>query len=283
MKQCRAVRAFFSASVLLFLPDLASGQQETQFRWQGPLPSSFIWQSSTPANSSQQLIPQTPQRSPASRPQLPPARIEQSSRQGNQPLRRLPGQELIHSNVQEIPVVWQPPAPATNQPPPVMSVPVAPPLANTPGYVGLRGRDFYHTRFCMHALTVQGVEVVTVEPNSPAARAGLRPAQPLTTREVAVGAAAGVMTMAKAEPAAATFLNALGGMHHGDIILSVAGRRVRTLDEFQQELARFGPQSVIYFTIRRGENILQLPLRLAHGPASDSSGAIQEAQAVGLQ
>jgi S1-C subfamily serine protease len=87
--------------------------------------------------------------------------------------------------------------------------------------------------------------------------------------------------MAKAEPLAATFVNALGGMHHGDIILSVAGRRVKTLDEFQQELARFGPQSVVYFTVRRGENILQLPLRLAHGPASDSSVSMQEMQAAG--
>jgi len=135
----------------------------------------------------------------------------------------------------------------------------------------------------MHSLTVQGVEVVTIEPNSPAARAGLRPAQSLTAREVAIGATAGVMTAAYAEPLAAAFVSAVGGMNHGDIILAVAGRRVKTLNEFQQELARFGPQTVVYFTVRRGESVLQLPVRLTRGPASDSSVTLQEAKMTGNQ
>jgi len=135
----------------------------------------------------------------------------------------------------------------------------------------------------MHALTVQGIEVVGIEPNSPAERAGLHAAQALTPQEVAIGAAAGVMTVAQAEPVAAAFVNALGGMNHGDIILAVAGRRVKTFDEFQQELVRFGPQAVVYFTVRRGENVIQLPVRLTHGPAWNSSVAEQEAKAVRTQ
>src|SRR5260221_14101132 len=109
------------------------------------------------------------------------------------------------------------------RPPPQSSQSMSPPTilppTSVPGYVGLRGRDFYRARFCMHALTIQGVEVMRIEPNSPAARAGLRPAQPLTTREIAIGAAAGVMTVAQAESVAAAFVNVGGGMNHGDIIL----------------------------------------------------------------
>jgi hypothetical protein len=281
MKQCRAVLASTAASIFLFLPDLASGQQDMQPHWQGQSPSSLVWQSSTPAMAPQQLAPHTPQRSPATSPQSPPTTIKQSSRQSNQAPLRLKDQGVIHPNVQEIPAVWQPPLPATNQPLPATPTPAASPSTNTPGYVGLHGRDFYLSRFCMHALTIQGVEVVAIEPNSPAARAGLRPAQPLTTVKSAVGAAAGVMTVAEAQPLAATFIRAFGGMPHGDIILAVAGRRVNTFDELQQELAHFAPQTVVYFTVRRGENVIQLPVRLAHGPASGSPVAAQEAQAAG--
>jgi len=278
MKYGKAVWASTAASVLLFLPVLAHGQQGTQLQWQGPLPSSSILQSSTPANSSQHFIPQPTQRSVPSHPQPPPATSEQPSRQGDQ-LLRLQEQAPVHPNVQEIPAVWQPSAPPTLQPPTPRSATLASPSPSTPGYVGLRGRDFYRTRFCMHALTVQGVEVVTIEPNSPAARAGLRPAQPLTAREVAIGAAAGVMTISRAEPLAAGFVRISGGMNHGDIILAVAGRRVKTLNEFQQELARFGPRAVVYFTVRRGESVIQLPVRFTRGPDSVASVTMQEAKA----
>jgi hypothetical protein len=281
MKHDRAVWTSIAVSVVLSLSGLASGQQGTPLQWQGPLPSSSVWQSSAPAPASQQRLPETTQRLPSPHPQSPPATLEQSSGPGKQQPLPVQGQGPYHPNVQEIPAVWQAPAPTPPQSAPSMSPPTILPLTSVPGYVGLHGRDFYRARFCMHALTIQGVEVMQIEPNSPAARAGLRPAQPLTTREIAIGAAAGVLSVAQAEPVAAALVNAGGGMNHGDIILAVAGRRVKTFDEFQHELAQFGPQAVVYFTVRRGESVLQLPVRLAHEPTSDASGSAQEASATG--
>lgn len=285
MKHHRMVWTSTAVSVFLSCAGLASGQQGTLLQWQGPSPASSVRQSSAPAPVSPQRISQPTQHAPLSHPQSPPATREQSPAPdaGHQLPPPVQGQGFLHPNVQEIPAVWQPPASLTSQPLPAMSTPPIPPPPSAPGYVGLHGRDFYHSQFCMHALTIQGVEVLRIEPNSSAARAGLHPAQPLTTREIAVGAAAGILTVGQAEPVAAAFVNAGGGMNHGDIILAVAGRRVKTFDEFQRELAQFGPQAVVYFTVRRGESVLQLPVRLAYGPTANSFEAAQEAQAAGMQ
>jgi S1-C subfamily serine protease len=55
-------------------------------------------------------------------------------------------------------------------------------------------------------------------------------------------------------------------MNHGDIILAVAGQRVKTRSEFEQAIAQFEPRTVVYLTVRRGEMILQLPVRLTYRP-----------------
>jgi S1-C subfamily serine protease len=148
-----------------------------------------------------------------------------------------------------------------------------------PGYLGLSGRDFYRERFCMHALTIQGVEIVTVAPGSPAMRAGLRPAHPLSAREAVVATAAGLLTVSPAASLAPSFVRAAGGVDHGDIILAVGGKRVKTKDQFESALARFGPHTVVYLTVRRGEVIVQIPVRLAEWPDSAAVSSLQQAKA----
>jgi S1-C subfamily serine protease len=61
-------------------------------------------------------------------------------------------------------------------------------------------------------------------------------------------------------------VQAAGGVDHGDIILAVNGKRVKTQTEFQRELVPFGPQSVVYLTVRRGEAVLQIPVRMDNWP-----------------
>jgi S1-C subfamily serine protease len=143
----------------------------------------------------------------------------------------------------------------------------------------LNSRDFYRERFCMHALTIQAVEVAAVAPGSPAERAGLRPARALTGREVAVATVAGLLVLSPAAPWAAKVLQASGGVDHGDLILAVGGKRVTTHHEFERTLAGYGPQTVVYLTVRRGEAIFQLPVRLDDWPVSSSPPSLQEATA----
>jgi S1-C subfamily serine protease len=128
----------------------------------------------------------------------------------------------------------------------------------------------------MHAMTIRGVEVAAVDANSPAERAGLRPARGLSAREVATATVAGLLALSPAAPLAAPVVRAAGGVNHGDIILAVGGKRVKTQSEFQQELARFGPHTLMYLTVRRGEGVLQLPVRLDDWPATTPTALLQQ-------
>ncbi|MBI3300535.1 MAG: PDZ domain-containing protein [Deltaproteobacteria bacterium] len=262
MKRQWTVWAFSVACFFLLLPCTVHGQQGTQLHWQGPVPPPSSLQSPTPSGSSQKPRTLNEQRPASDHRQPPSASDEQASQQSGQA--EQPGaQETPEPGAQlEIPAVWLP----------------APPATSTPGYLGLSGRDFYHARFCMHAMTIQGVEVAAVAPDSPAARAGLRPGQPLSAREVAVATAAGLLTMSPAAPLAAPFVRASGGVNHGDIILAVSGKRVTTQNEFQRALARFGPHTVVYLTVRRGEAVLQIPVRLDDWPAPASPSPLEQAR-----
>jgi hypothetical protein len=252
---------FPAACCFLLLPWTAHGQQNSEPppQQQGISSSPPSFQSSKPPDSSQkpppsesrQLIPIDDQSPPPRGNTQPPQETHQSG---------LPAvQESPPPSVQyEIPAVWPPPQPL-------------PSLASAPGYMGIRIRDFYRERFCMHALTIQGVEVASVEPNSPAARAGLRPARGLSTREVAVATIAGLLTISPASSLAPAVTRAAGGVGHGDIILAVGGKRVKTETQFQEELSRFGPRTVVHLTIRRGDAVVQVPVQLDDWPAQFSS------------
>ena len=247
MRRYWTVWASSAACFLLFFPCFVSGQQDTQPRWQGgALPPSFL-QSRARPDSSQQPTALSEQPLAPDHRQQPSASDEQAARQRGQPLQ--PGaQDAEGPSAQpELPAVWPPTQPA----------------ASAPGYLGLSSRSFYRERFCMHAMTIQGVEVAAVAPDSPAARAGLRPARELSPREVVAATVAGLLVLSPAAPLAASFLRASGGVDHGDIILAVGGKRVKTQDEFERALASFGPRSVVYLTVLREEAVLQLPVRLS--------------------
>jgi PDZ domain len=246
----------------LLLPYLANGQQDTKPHWQGGSPPASLLQSPVRRDSSQKPMAHSGQSSAADHGQLPSTGVGQPAPTSNQAVAQPDPQNPEESTAQrEIPTVW-------SQPQPPVSM---------PGYLGVNSRNFYRERFCMHALTIQAVEVAAVAPGSPAERAGLRPARPLTGREVAAATVAGLLTLSPAAPWAAKVLQASGGVDHGDLILAVGGKRVTTQPEFEHALAGYGPQTIVYFTVRRGETIFQLPVRLDDWPAPSSpTAAVQE-------
>jgi PDZ domain len=264
MKHPWTVWASSAACFFLFLPCFASGQQDSQLQWQGGPPSASLLQSRAHPDSSQKPTV-SPAQSPAvDHQQQSSAAAEQPSRLNNQPAVLPSPQGAEEPTAQkEIPAAW------SQTPPPV----------NTPGYLGLSGRDFYREHFCLHALTIQAVEVAAVVPGGPAERAGLRAARALTGREVAAATVAGLLTLSPAAPWAAKVLQASGGVDHGDLILAVGGKRVTTQAEFERALAGFGPQAVVYLTVRRGDTVFQLPVRLDDWPVPSLSPPLQEANA----
>ena len=124
-------------------------------------------------------------------------------------------------------------------------------------------------------MTIKAVEVTSVDPGSPAERAGLRPARSLTGREVVTATVAGLLTLSHAAPLATHVLRATGGVGHGDLILAVGGKRVTTRGEFERALSGFGSQAVVYLTVRRGDTISQLPVHLEQLPTPALSASLQ--------
>jgi len=260
MRYLWTVWASFATCSLLFLPYIASGQQDHQ-QWQGSSPPASLLQSLPHTDSSQKPAPSPGQPPPADHRQVPPGGAEQAVRQKIQPPTQPGSQNTEEPTAQkEIPTAWPPTQPA----------------ASLPGYLGANMRDFYRARLCMHAMTIKAVEVTSVDPGSPAERAGLRPARSLTGREVVTATVAGLLVLSPVAPLAAHVLRATGGVDHGDLILAVGGKRVTTRGEFERALSGFGSQAVVYLTVRRGDTISQLPVRLEQWPAPDLSASLQQ-------
>lgn len=264
MRHHRTVWAPFGAgffSLFLLVPGTVSAQQSSQATWQGPSPPSSL-QSPTSHNSSQAPASHTVQPTPPTPSQPPLTRREQTLPHTGQAI--TPGlQGPEKPSAQEVPTVWPPKQAAIHN----------------PGYLGLSGQTFHRSRFCMHAMTIHGVEVTAVVPNSPAARAGLRTARALSTREAAVATVAGLLALTPAAPLAAPVVRAAGGVGHGDIILAVGGKRVKTRAGFEHALARFGPHSIVYLTVRRKQAVVQIPVRLDEWPHPEHRPAVQHVRA----
>ena len=256
---------FLSLVCLSFLPSLAGGQETfSPSQWQG----------------GKQTPPALQPQEDHSAVQLPsPAKAQPLTPDKKQPLGSL-GQPADRPNTQEIPSVWPqeqqtpPTTQAARQPEP-QPLPPPPTPVNLPGYLGLSVRNFYRERFCLHALTIQGVEAVTVAQGSPAEHAGFRPAQNLSLREVATATVAGLLTLSPAASLAPSFVQAAGGVNHGDIILAVNGKRVKTQEDFQREISSYAPHTTVYFTTRRGEEVVQIPARLDTWPATTTIAGLQ--------
>src|SRR5262245_45305524 len=264
----------------LLLPSLAGGQQAfSPSQWQGVKQDPLSLQSQENYPATQLPLPAKAQPSGLDDRQPVPKNHQYPTPNKKQPLGSL-GQPADRPNTQEIPSVW----PQEQRTPSVIQaviqsepqpLPPSPAPVNLPGYLGLGVRNFYRERFCMHALTIQGVEAVTVAPDSPAAQAGFRPARSLSPREVATATVAGLLTLSPVASLAPSVVHAAGGVNHGDIILAVNGKRVKTQEEFQREMLSYPPHTTVYFTTRRGEEVMQIPARLDAWPTSTTVASFQ--------
>ncbi len=126
-----------------------------------------------------------------------------------------------------------------------------------------------------------GLEVLGVDPGSPAQRAGLRAPQPKST----VGATGDTASSLLGPVALVVdpLLEKAGQLgRSGDLIVAVDDHRVTTLDEFRGRLMRVEPGEVVYLTVVRqlphgAYRTLKIPLKLA-APRAGANGSASAAR-----
>ena len=107
-----------------------------------------------------------------------------------------------------------------------------------------------YTTTCYQGKEEYGLEVLTVDPNSPAAQAGLQPRSGMT----AVGAA--VTTLSSILPGgsilATKALGSTGAVgQNGDLIVAVDDQRVRDQSDLENAMNRLKPGDTMYLTVIR--------------------------------
>lgn len=124
------------------------------------------------------------------------------------------------------------------------------------------GITVQYTTQCYLGGEEHGLEVMTIDPNSPAAQAGLQARSDLS----AVGAA--VTTLSGIIPGGALIANtALGRTgalgHGGDLIVAVDDRRIRDQNDLQTAMARLKPGDTMYLTVIRPDGNSHQTLKMA--------------------
>ncbi len=107
-----------------------------------------------------------------------------------------------------------------------------------------------------------GLEVLTIDPNSPAAQAGLQARSGMS----AVGAA--VSTLSGILPGGSILANkalqSSGAMgHEGDLIVAVDDRRVRDQSDLETAMSRLKPGDTMYLTVIRPEGNSHQTIKIA--------------------
>ena len=112
------------------------------------------------------------------------------------------------------------------------------------------GITVQYTTTCYQGKEEHGLEVLTVDPNSPAAQAGLQPRSGMT----AVGAALTTLTgiLPGGSILATKALGSTGAVgQNGDLIVAVDDQRVRDQSDLENAIARLKPGDTMYLTVIR--------------------------------
>ncbi len=128
-----------------------------------------------------------------------------------------------------------------------------------PPYLGI---TVQYTTQCYLGKEEHGLEVLTIDPNSPAAQAGLQARSGMS----AIGAA--VSTLTGILPGGSILANkALGSSgamgHGGDLIVAVDDRRVRDQSDLESAMARLKPGDTMYLTVIRPDGNSHKTIKIA--------------------
>jgi len=124
------------------------------------------------------------------------------------------------------------------------------------------GITVQYTTQCYLGREEHGLEVLTIDPNSPAAQAGLQARSGMS----AVGAA--VSTLSGIIPGGSILANkalaSSGEMGHGgDLIVAVDDRRVRDQSDLESAMARLKPGDTMYLTVIRPDGNSHKTIKIA--------------------
>jgi S1-C subfamily serine protease len=141
-----------------------------------------------------------------------------------------------------------------------MSTPAKPP------YLGVVGRTALACRY------PAGVRISQVIEGSPAHQAGLKGEATLSWKQ----AVTGLLALSPAALLVSPFISDSDHGGSGDLILAVDGKRVHNQEEFEQEMRRFRPGDVVYFSILRGgSGLRQVPVHLADYPDTSTTAMVR--------
>jgi hypothetical protein len=114
-------------------------------------------------------------------------------------------------------------------------------------YLGITVKYASH---CYSGGEEHGLEVVTIDPNSPAAQAGLHPRSDISPIGAAVTTAIGILPGGSL--IANSALGRTGAMGQGgDLIVAVDDKRVRDQGDLENAMARLKPGDTMYLTVIR--------------------------------
>ncbi|MGO9450195.1 MAG: PDZ domain-containing protein [Candidatus Binataceae bacterium] len=112
------------------------------------------------------------------------------------------------------------------------------------------GIQVQYTTQCYLGMEEHGLEILKIDPNSPAWAAGLR-AQSGPTALGAAGVTAGTL-LGPLDVVVNGLLNKAGSLGTGgDLIVAVDDKRVRSQDDLQDEIAQLKPGDTMYLTVIR--------------------------------
>ena len=119
---------------------------------------------------------------------------------------------------------------------------------------------------CYNGGEQHGLEVLTIDPNSPAARAGLQARSGMTAVGAAVSTLSGILPFGAALSSKA--LGTSGAMGQGgDLIVAVDDKRVRDQSDLESAMAQLKPGDTMYLTVIRAngtdERTHQPPMKIA--------------------
>jgi PDZ domain-containing protein len=149
------------------------------------------------------------------------------------------------------------------------------PLASSRPYLGIGVQSIYSDD--RPGRVVAGLEIVSVDHNSPAALAGLRGRGKMTAVGES-GATVGAM-MPPLNLFVMPLLKKTGSLGEGgDLIVAIDDRRISNDLDLQSELASLKPGDTIYLTIVRAtkdgpQQTLKVPIKLGDASKADDSGA----------